>query len=173
MTLASMGRDILLMALLAGAPSALPAQTKGPEVRLIDEAGLRSLIDERHGRGLILNVWATWCAPCVEEFPGLVKLDSAYRSAGLDVVTISIDFEDEIEGKVKPFLRRVRATMPSYVNAFPTPGDLITALHPSWSGAIPATFVYDRQGVPVTHVIGHQSYRQFSELAQRALAKRR
>ncbi|MEK6649438.1 MAG: TlpA disulfide reductase family protein, partial [Bacteroidota bacterium] len=88
-----------LMALVVGAPSFSPAQAatgRSPEVRPLDERGLQELLTIRKGRALVLNVWAIWCLPCVEEFPELVRLDSLYRSRGLDVVTVSIDFEDEV-----------------------------------------------------------------------------
>jgi thiol-disulfide isomerase/thioredoxin len=163
------GTVVAAMALQIGAPLPLSAQAKTPVVRTIDSDGLRSLLSERKGRALILNVWATWCIPCVEEFPDLVRLDSLYRSRGVDVVTISIDFEDEVDTKIRPFLRRMRASMPAYVNAFPTPADLIDELEPSWSGAIPATFAYDAKGRRVDYVTGHQSLDGFRRLAERSL----
>lgn len=163
------GTVVLAMALQVGAPLPLSAQTKSPTVRPLDADGLKSLLSDRKGRGLVLNVWATWCIPCVEEFPDLVRLDSLYRSRGVDVVTVSIDFEDEVDTKIRPFLRRMRATMPAYVNAFQTPADLIDALEPSWSGAIPATFAYDAGGRRVGYVIGHQSLEGFRQLADRLL----
>lgn len=164
-----LGTVVAAMALHVGAPLPLSAQAKPPVVRPIDAEGLKSLLSDRKGRGLVLNVWATWCIPCIEEFPDLVRLDSLYRTRGVDVVTISIDFEDEVDTKIHPFLRRMRATMPAYVNAFPTPADLIDALEPSWSGAIPATFVYDSKGRRLVHVIGHQSLDGFRKLAERSL----
>ncbi len=161
-----------MMALLSGAPSfSQPSKPAGQEpiVRMLDERGLRDLITKRNGRALVLNVWATWCLPCVEEFPSLVSLDSMYRDRNVDVVTLSIDFEDEIEGKVRPFLRRMKATMPAYVNDYPTPSDLINAIRQDWSGAIPATFFYDAQGTMVTHVVGERSFEQFRTLTDQAL----
>ncbi len=163
------GTVVAAMALQFGAPLPLSAQAQSLVVRPIDPDGLRSLLNDRKGRGLILNVWATWCIPCVEEFPDLVRLDSLYRLRGVDVVTISIDFEDEVETKVRPFLHRMRASMPAYVNAFPTPSALIDALEPSWSGAIPATFAYDAKGRRVEYVIGHQRLDGFRKLAERSL----
>lgn len=161
------------MALLAGAPSFGQSSIRpgqGPAVLLLDERGLHDLITQRNGKALVLNVWATWCLPCVEEFPALVRLDSAFRRRNVDVVTVSIDFEDEIDGKVRPFLRRMKATMPAYVNAYPTPSDLINAIHQEWSGAIPATFFYDARGSMVAHVVGERSFEQFRVLTEQTLS---
>jgi hypothetical protein len=105
----------------------------------------------------------------VEEFPALVKVDSVYRARGLDVATISIDFEDDVTGKVVPFLKRQRARMPSYVNAFPSPSHLIDAIDSSWSGAVPATFLVDRRGRIVRSAIGSHTYAEFSRWAEELL----
>jgi len=148
-----------------------PAKNAPPstEVRPLDGRGLQDLVTHRNGRALVMNVWAAWCLPCVEEFPSLVRLDSLYRNREVDVVTLSIDFEDEVDGKVRPFLKRMRATMPSYVNAYPTPSDLIDAILKDWSGAIPATFFYDKHGSLVAHAVGQRSYEQLRELTEQAL----
>ena len=143
------------------------------EVRPIDANTLNILLHRRNGRVLMLNVWATWCVPCVEEFPDLVRLDASHRTRGVDVVTLSIDYEDEIESKVKPFLRRMKAGMPAYVNAFAKQEDFITALSAEWSGAIPATFVFDSSGSLRETLVGKQSFKSFVTAAEKVLRKRK
>jgi len=73
------------------------------EVKEINEDLLNNLIKNRNGKILLINVWAAWCIPCREEFPDLVKLAYNYKD-DLDVIAISVDYKDEIETKVKPFL---------------------------------------------------------------------
>ena len=140
-------------------------------VSRLDEKMWSQIVAHREGKGLLVNVWATWCIPCVEEFPDLVRLDAEYRGKGLDVVVVSLDFDDEIDGKVRPFLRRMKAGMPAYINAFAPPENLITALHSDWSGGVPATFVFDKNGRFVTMAVGKQSYKTLRGLAERALAQ--
>ena len=67
--------------------------TAGVEIRQIDLDGLKKLLhrDPKDKRPLLINFWATWCDPCREEFPDLVKVDSDYRSKGLNFVAISLD----------------------------------------------------------------------------------
>jgi thiol-disulfide isomerase/thioredoxin len=143
-----------------------------PVVRTIDLSVLERLKVERSGRALLVNVWATWCAPCVEEFPDLVRLHEAYADRGLDVVVLSIDFDDEVESKVKPFLRKMKATMPAYINAFDKPEELMNALDEGWSGAVPATFVFDTKGRLSQSVIGKQSLEEFTQLVRPLLHER-
>lgn len=97
-------------------------------------------------RPLLVNFWATWCDPCREEFPDLVKIDQDYRRKGLDFIAISLDDLSEINTEVPKFLRQMRASMPAYLLNVPDPEKAINAIDPRWSGALPATFLYDAQG---------------------------
>lgn len=168
---------LMLGGLLLSVREEQPVPLYGPQepakiqVRPLHQKTLDQLIKQRKGRALVLNVWATWCVPCVEEFPELIRLDAVHRSKGLDVVTLSIDFDDEVDSKVLPFLRRMKATMPAYVNAFPQQETLINALDPHWSGAIPATFIFDSRGTLRKTLIGKQTYEDF-EKAVRSLQQR-
>lgn len=113
-------------------------------VEAIDKIHLERIIRERNGKPLLLNLWATWCVPCREEFPDLVKIRESFPD--VDVVGISNDYKDEVETKIKPFLRKQKVNFVNYVNGFPNETDLIDYLHDSWNGALPATFIYDTQG---------------------------
>ena len=97
-------------------------------------------------RPLLVNFWATWCDPCREEFPDLVKIDKDFRPKGLEFIAISLDDLSEIKTEVPKFLRQMRATMPAYLLNVPDPERAINAIDPRWSGALPATFLYDAQG---------------------------
>ncbi len=90
----------------------------------------------------VVNVWATWCVPCREEFPELVRLSEDYRDRGVDLVLVSTDFQEQA---ARRFLADQGVREPSY---FKEGGDMefIEALNPRWSGALPATFVFDRDG---------------------------
>ena len=123
------------------------SESPNPAVALIDEAGFSSLVVNRNGKILLINIWATWCAPCREEFPDLVKIANAYHDRNVEVVGISADFPDEIDSKVKPFLKSQHATFQNYVKNFEDDEAFINSVNPEWSGALPATFVYDADGI--------------------------
>jgi len=92
----------------------------------------------------LVNVWATWCEPCREEFPGLVKLARTYEQDGLRVVFVSADFTEALP-EARTFLARQGVDWPTW---YKTGGDqaFIDALDSKWTGALPGTFVYDAQG---------------------------
>ena len=118
------------------------------DVQPIDFDGLKQLIkrDPAKAQPLLINFWATWCDPCRDEFPDLVKIDRDYRSQGLQFVAISLDDVQELKTSVPEFLRQVGATMPQYLLNVTDPGPAISFVDQRWSGALPATILYDAQG---------------------------
>jgi len=105
---------------------------------------LSTVIRPGDSKVTLVNVWATWCEPCREEFPGLVKLARTYEHDGLRVVFVSADFTEALP-EARTFLARQGVDWPTW---YKTGGDqaFIDALDSKWTGALPGTFVYDAQG---------------------------
>lgn len=115
-------------------------------VQFVDAGGLDAVRSRSAGKVLVLNFWATWCTPCVEEFPELVKVQREYRRRGVDVVFVSIDDDADAQQKVTTFLKKMRVAGISYLK---TPGDdekFINAVDRHWGGAVPITLFYDTRG---------------------------
>lgn len=127
----------------------------------INKAKLSKIIKERNGRPLLINLWATWCVPCREEFPSLNKLAEEYKD--VDFIGISVDFPDEVETKIIPFLKSQNAKFVSYVNAFEGDEELINLLDKNWNGALPATFIFDKNGKKTSFLEGKKSYAEFKK----------
>jgi thiol-disulfide isomerase/thioredoxin len=120
---------------------------KQPAIQLVDLEGVKKLIaNDKQTKPLLVNFWATWCDPCRDEFPDLVKVDQDYRSKGLDFIAISLDDTADLKTAVPEFLRQVKATMPVYLLNVSDPEPVIVAIDKDWGGALPATFLYDAKG---------------------------
>ncbi|MBT8382733.1 MAG: TlpA family protein disulfide reductase [Ignavibacteria bacterium] len=132
------------------------------KVEIVSVEDLRKIIENKTGKPLIINVWATWCAPCREEFPDLVRLADEYEDK-IDVVGISVDFPEELDSKIIPFLKKQGASFTNYVIKVIEPEDFINLLNKNWSGAVPATFIYDEKGRQVKYLIGKQSFEEFEK----------
>ncbi len=155
--------------LTAGAAVLALAAAKIPQ---IDGAGIQKELAKRKGKVVVLNLWATWCAPCRQEFPGLVKLYNKYRAQGVDVIVVSVDDVDA-QAQVAEFLSRQKAKMPAFIKK---PGDsekFINAIDRDWPGAIPYTVVYDRNGKPFAKLLGDHTFEQFEAVVKKALVKRK
>jgi len=137
------------------------------QIRPADGAMMRTAVREPGARVTLVNVWATWCAPCREEFPELVRLERAWRDRGARVMFVSADFDDQLPA-VRAFLSEQGVTAPSWIKT----GDdmaFINAIEPRWTGALPATFIYDSRGELVRFWEGKADYAKFESELRAAL----
>ncbi len=120
-----------------------------------------SLLRSSEAKVILLNVWATWCQPCLDEMPAIVKLRAEFNHRDLEVILLSADDLSERDSAVVPFLGRVGVDFPTYIFA-QMPGDgqdaLIRSLDPEWSGALPATFLTVRGSGTTRTLVGERSY---------------
>lgn len=126
------------------------AQTKTvsdlPKVTQIDESGLKDLL-KPNGKPLLINFWATWCEPCREEFPELVKIGTDYKGK-IDLITVSLDELSEINGDVPEFLEQMKSESPGYLLKTPDEDAAIALVSKDWQGALPFTILFNAQGEP-------------------------
>jgi thiol-disulfide isomerase/thioredoxin len=143
-----------------------PAGAPGAPVALefVDGAGApRSLADWR-GRVVLVNLWATWCAPCVEEMPALDRIAARLGGADFDVVAIAVDRQGA--AVVRPFMEKLglsRLALPldptnAVVRALAAPG-------------LPVSVVLDREGRELGRVLGAAEWDspEFEAILRRAI----
>lgn len=118
-----------------------PATAVPADVREIDAPALFEQIRSRGKRGTVVNVWASWCGSCREEIPLLLGLEKTMASEGIDFIFVTAD-ERKDYPKAVELMRSWSGPLPVFAVADPmTP--FKRAMHPSWKGAIPATFLFD------------------------------
>ena len=121
-----------------------PATVTLPKVRQVDGVALKNLL-KPIGKPLLVNFWATWCDPCREEFPDLVKIDLQYKGK-IDFITVSLDDVEEINRAVPKFLAEMKAEMPAYLLKTANEASVITSSSNDWQGGVPFTILYDAEG---------------------------
>ena len=116
----------------------------------------REVLTIQDDKVYVINFWATWCGPCVKELPYFEDLRNEYIASTLaksftdgrevEFILVSIDWETNLERKVKPFV--AKQGLESRVILFDDPkaNDWIDKIDPSWSGAIPITLFKDKNG---------------------------
>lgn len=119
----------------------------------VDESGYRSMLKANAGNVVLVDFWATWCAPCRKEMPLLAKLDGRLREKRFRLVTISAD-EREAEAAAVEFLKKSGILGTVYLRRAKDDDKFIAAIDPKWSGELPALFLYDRQGKLVKSFTG-------------------
>lgn len=142
------------------------AQQTDPAVTLIDASGLKQLVEDHRGSVLLINMWATWCVPCVDEFPGLLKFRSAFADRGLIMQFVSLDRARSLDTHLRPFLRRMGVAFQTYLKKAGNDELFINALSAEWSGALPATFIYDRNSDLKHLLIGEQTSDELQRLVE-------
>src|SRR5262249_23980705 len=112
----------------------------------VDAEGLREVVQRQKARVILVNFWATWCVPCREEFPDLVRLQKALGPKGLQIVGVSTDFTKEMPA-VEEFLAKMAPGFPNYHRkAGGDDQDFIDAVDKGWGGELPFSVLYDRGG---------------------------
>jgi thiol-disulfide isomerase/thioredoxin len=135
----------------------------------IDAAGIAKLVRNDTNKLRLINIWATWCGPCVAEFPGLVSISRRLGTRDFELITISVDEPKDAE-KVKAFLEKQHAAVPNRVQRslkaegrttnnyqFSGGGDLdalYKALDPKALGPIPYTIAIKPGGEIVYRRVG-------------------
>ncbi|MDZ7291120.1 MAG: TlpA family protein disulfide reductase [candidate division KSB1 bacterium] len=160
---------LLVMGLLLSACSKSHVGTD--MVRPIDETGLQQLLKASQGKVILLNFWATWCEPCVEEFPDLMKIARQFQPLGVELILVSVDDPEEIDRRVIPFLEKQGVFFRTYIKDSKDDEAFINAIDVKWSGAIPATFIYDVNGALAKRFIARQNFKTFSEALQPLLSR--
>jgi thiol-disulfide isomerase/thioredoxin len=165
----------LALAVLTGSVSlsvwsgAEPAPVKsGPALVAVDAGGLKQQLARLRGKVVVLNMWATWCQPCVHEFPDLVKLDRKHRSRGVAVIGLSVDDPQQAQRLVPPFLAKQQAKFPIFITKSGDPSAIVRPFDKYWDGAIPITYFFDRTGKLKTRLQGARSLDAF-EMALKPL----
>jgi len=145
-----------------GAPAAVaslaskvttPAQpTPAPDYTFYDAGGKAMKIADLKGKVVVMNIWATWCGPCVTEMPTLAKLQAAYKGQPVEVVTVSIDSESSA-AKARLFIAQHEPLKFYHDREMKLP----FKLSPPAPGA-PTTVIYGKDGMEVARVAGEADW---------------
>jgi thiol-disulfide isomerase/thioredoxin len=119
----------------------------------LDEAGVEKTLAAQRGKVVLIDFWATWCVPCREELPVLASLEKKLRSRGFVLITVSAD-EPEQEKAAAELLRKTGVRPPAYIKRAKNDEAFINFIDRQWSGALPALFLYDREGRRAASFIG-------------------
>ncbi len=130
---------------------AKPAETasKLPKVTQIDTIALQNLLKRgENAKPLLINFWATWCDPCRDEFPELVKINADYLGK-IDFITISLDDAAIISSDVPKFLLDMKSLMPAYLLNTDDESAAIASIAKDWQGGLPFTVLLNAKGETV------------------------
>ena len=164
-------RTAIAAAMLLAAGSALAApQVKAPrDPEMINIQGFQKILEQNRGKALLVNFWATWCEPCRDEYPMLNELAKQYGPKGLEVVGVSMDDDGDLI-LMRRFLARYKPIFPNYRKTAGAEAEFRQSVLAGWTGTMPVSVFYAKDGRQVGHFIGEKSREQYEEAIRGLLA---
>ena len=127
--------------------------------------GKKVSLSDYRGKVVLVNIWATWCPPCVDEMPSMEKLYNKFKGQNFEILAVSID-EPGLKA-VAPFMRKFNLTFPALIDS----EGAINAVY--GVTGVPESFIIDKQGILIKKIIGPVDwaspavFRFFSEVIEK------
>lgn len=119
-------------------------ESNGIQLRSYDFKTLEPLLHQSNDTTYVVNFWATWCQPCVAELPHFEKLGQAYADKKVKVILVSLDLKKQVPDAVTAFMKKRDIKSAVVHLSDPDANAWIPKVNPQWSGAIPATLIYNK-----------------------------
>ena len=117
----------------------------GQAITEIDGDGIAALSRISNDTTYVINFWATWCSPCVKEIDFFEEVHSSFEDSKVKVILVSLDFPNQVELRLIPFLEAREITAQVMLMTDLNYNSWIERVDKSWSGAIPATLIFNRE----------------------------
>jgi len=153
------------LVLVGGLASSQEPQVDAAEIRPLSADGLAALLQANLGDVVLVNLWATWCAPCLKEVPELIELEKKLGPQGFHLVGISLDALDAA-AEIKAFRDEWFPDFSTYHTSDEDWFALIEMIDSEWLGVLPTSFVIDRSGELATTLIGGKDYQAFADAVE-------
>lgn len=151
---------LALAALLLAAAAATPAARAEGRLQPVTAGEFSAVLTETRGKVVVLNLWATWCTPCLKEIPDLMQLEQELAARGVKLVAVSMDDPAEL-GRVEAFRREHFPDFASYLRNEPEMDTLVSVVDPAWNELLPTTYLIGRDGKVARRIQGKRSLEDF------------
>ncbi len=157
---------LAVLLILAAAAGSAASVADEPALTPLSAAEFRELLAARRGQVLLVNFWATWCAPCLKEIPALQALEQRLAGRGFRLLAVSLDTADSIESVVRPFTRKWFPDFHSYASLEADMDSMVSVVDPAWNEILPTSYVLDAHGQVVTRLQGGKTGDEFAAVIE-------
>lgn len=138
-----------------------PARAEG-SIELLSPGQFAALIEREHGNAVVVNLWATWCVPCLEEIPVLMQLGEEFAGDELTLLAVGMDDPGDL-ARVDAFRAQHFPGFKSYLRASADMDSLVSVIDPAWNELLPTTYLIDADGAVVKRIQGKRSRDEFRD----------
>jgi len=110
---------------------------------VLDFEALEPLLHQEDGKTHIINFWATWCKPCLEEMPHFERINAEFGDKGVEVVLVSLDMPNMWKERLEPYVKKKGIRSKVVILDDPGQHEWIPKVSQEWGGGIPATLIYN------------------------------
>jgi thiol-disulfide isomerase/thioredoxin len=121
-------------------------ELRAQSVSVIKFQGLDSLMHPTTDTVVLINFWATWCKPCIEELPEFIAIEDQLKNSNIKFHYVSLDFKKNLKNGVNAFVEKQLNSKSVFLLDEPDYNSWINKVEPSWQGSIPATIIINQQG---------------------------
>jgi thiol-disulfide isomerase/thioredoxin len=119
----------------------LSSVTAFSQVKTVKLDALTSLLNNDADSVYVINFWATWCKPCIEELPYFEEATSAFSQKNVRIILVSLDFPSELDKVLLPFVKKKDFKSEVLLLDEQNPNEWIDKIEPEWTGSLPATII--------------------------------
>ncbi|MEQ8733302.1 MAG: TlpA disulfide reductase family protein [Rhodospirillaceae bacterium] len=130
-------------------------------VEKVSPADLEAILAQEQGNVVVLNLWATWCAPCLVEIPDLQKLEADLKDSNVSLIGISVDEPQFSTDHISDMRDRRFPGFRTYARDNRDVDYLVSVIDPAWNEVVPTTYIIDRSGAVHTRIQGKKSLEEF------------
>jgi glucose/arabinose dehydrogenase/peroxiredoxin len=161
-------RTSALGLLVAGVCACAPPPER---IQPITAAELEAELAARQGKIVLVNFWATWCEPCLEEIPDLMALEAELGDQGFEVVFVSVDDPASLDTVIQPFIDQWSPEFESFLSMEPEMTAIVDVVDLYWNEVLPTSFVLDRNGAVTMRIQGGSTREEFDAAVRPLLFK--
>ena len=135
---------VLLLFFVLTSCKETPKKEKQIEVTKLTFVEFSPYLNKNENKTYVINFWATWCAPCVKELPYFEEITKTYSKNEVEVILVSLDFPKQFNKRLFPFVKEHNLQSTLLLLDAPNENEWIPKVNEDWSGAIPATIIYNK-----------------------------
>ena len=117
--------------------------TAHAQVEIVTLARLEKVMSSSKDTVYVINFWATWCKPCIEELPYFEEAHTFYAASNVRILLVSLDMPSELERTLVPFIQKKKLQSEIVLLNEPDPNVWIDKIEPTWTGSLPATLIFN------------------------------